>query len=231
MGEYRHPFLNQRNSKERLLDECLEHGGLIVAFDFDNTIYDYHKKGYDYSEVIKLLKDCCKLGFTMVLFTAELDEKNIETKKKYCEELGIKVDYVNESPVMKGSAKPYYNILLDDRAGLLEAFDNLSFVVECMKLGDLSENIKKEIVGNKRVKSIDDFAKGYKMGVEHGERDAMIKLQESNRNTEIPSTETLFKIFDLVEAADKRMRDTSSCYMNTYQYYVNQIVENWNNEK
>jgi hypothetical protein len=119
MGEYRHPFLNQRNSKERLLNECLEHGGLIVAFDFDNTIYDYHKKGDDYSEVIKLLKDCCKLGFTMVLFTAELDEKNIEMKKQYCEELGIKVDYVNESPVMNGSAKPYYNILLDDRAGLL----------------------------------------------------------------------------------------------------------------
>jgi hypothetical protein len=76
----------------------------------------------------------------------------------------------------------------------------------------------------------DDYVKGYKAGVKDGYDDALLKLQESNPNTEIPSTETLFKIFDLLFAADKRMKDTSSCYMNTYQYYVNSIVKHWNDE-
>lgn len=231
MKNYKHPFLNQRNSKTRLLDECLTHNSLIVAFDFDNTIYDYHKKGDDYSEVINLLKECCKLGFTMILFTAELDEKNIDLKKQYCEELGLRVDFVNESPVMSGSKKPYYNILLDDRAGLLEAFDNLSFVVECIKTGDLSQKLAETVIGDVKIKSVDEYVNGYRIGVYDGKNNALIELQELNNNTDLPSNETLYKIFRLLFEADEKMRKSSSCYMNTYQYYANEITKKWNDEK
>lgn len=167
----------------------------------------------------------------MVLFTVESEKERLEEKKRYCEELGIRVDYINESPILTGAKKPYYNILLDDRAGLLEAFDNLSFVVECIKLNDVSKNITNTVINDGKLKSVDDYVKGYKAGVKEGYDDALLKLQDTNINTDIPSTETMFKIFDLLFAADKRMKDTSSCYMNTYQYYVNYIVKNWNNEK
>lgn len=232
MGKYKHPFLNQQNTKARLLEECMKYNGLIVAFDFDNTIFDTHNNGYDLSEVIKLLRECCKLeGFTMVLFTVEFEQEKLEKKKKYCEEIGIRVDYINESPILTGAKKPYYNILLDDRAGLLEAFDNLRFVVECMKLNDVSKNLTNTVINDGKLKSADDYVKGYKAGVKDGFDDALLKLQETNPNTDIPSTETMFKIFDLFYDAAKRMKETSSCYINTYQYYVNYIVKNWNNEK
>ena len=75
MKVFNHPF-NKENCKKRLLEEYHRYGKLIVAFDFDNTIYDYHNDGGDYSEVIKLLRDCSKLGFELVLFTTEEYKKN-----------------------------------------------------------------------------------------------------------------------------------------------------------
>lgn len=142
--EYKHPFLNSDNAKSRLLLECFKYHGLIVAFDFDNTIYDRQQKGYDLTEVIDLLRECSNLeGFTMVLFTVEFEESKIEEKKKYCQELGIRVDFVNTSPIMSESRKPYYNILLDDRAGLREAYETLNFVVSCEKELKISKLCKK----------------------------------------------------------------------------------------
>lgn len=42
--------------------------------------------------------------------------------------------FVNESPVFPNSEKPYYNILLDDRAGLEESYEILKYVVDEIKL-------------------------------------------------------------------------------------------------
>lgn len=228
MEKHKHPFLIQRNSKVRLLEDFLNHQGLIVAFDFDNTIYDYHKKGDDYSEVVNLLKKCCKLGFTMILFTTSSDEEKIEEKKKYCEELGIRVDFVNESPVLNGTKKPYYNILLDDRAGLLEAFDNLSFVVECVEHSDVVYTLTKGPLRDDKVHDMDDYLSGYKRGLIDGKNEALVKLQENNKNTDLPSNETLYKIFSLYETADRKMKESCSCYMNRYEYYAGEIAKNWN---
>lgn len=51
---------------------------------------------------------------------------------EYCKHYGIRVDYVNESPIMK-TRKPYYNILLDDRAGLQESFGVLDTLIYRIK--------------------------------------------------------------------------------------------------
>lgn len=53
-------------------------GKLVVAFDFDNTIFDYHNDGGDYSGVISLLKECSEEGFIMVLFTSNEDEDRLK---------------------------------------------------------------------------------------------------------------------------------------------------------
>lgn len=117
---------------KRLANDYDKHKNLIVAFDFDNTIYDYHNEGGDYSEVIDLLRECSDLGLTMVLFTANEDEDKLNLCKAFCKDKGIRIDYINESPIM-ATRKPYYNILLDDRAGLEEAYFTLKVVVDYIK--------------------------------------------------------------------------------------------------
>lgn len=123
-----HPF-NDKGAAERLLQEYRKHKTLIVGFDFDNTIFDFHQNGGDYSEVIELLRECRRLRFNLCLFTIE---DRMDWKYKECCKLGIKPDYVNESPVVfeNGGNKPYFNIFLDDRAGLESAYRILKQVVE-----------------------------------------------------------------------------------------------------
>ena len=118
---------------EILMNAYKEHGQLIVAFDFDNTIFDYHQKGIDYEEVISLLAECSFLGFCMVLFTCEEHQTQLEIKMQWCKSRAIIVDYINTSPVKPDAAKPYCNILLDDKAGLSESYDRLSRFLQKIK--------------------------------------------------------------------------------------------------
>lgn len=62
-------------------------------------------------------------GFKLILFTGNEGGK-LQEIIKYCKEHGYEPDFVNESPVMK-TTKPYYNILLDVRAGLNDAYQTL----------------------------------------------------------------------------------------------------------
>lgn len=125
----KHPFRDS-GCIDRLKHEYNTHGNLVVGFDFDNTIFDIHNNGGDYSEVIKLLQECKTLGFTLCLYTAELQEEWLKWKMDYCKHFGIEPDYVNESPLLSGTKKPFFNILLDDRAGLESAYNILRQVVD-----------------------------------------------------------------------------------------------------
>lgn len=124
-----HPFFHQ-GAVERLKRDYDNHGKLVVGFDFDNTIFDTHNKGGNYSDIISLLQKCKKLGFTLCLYTAELREEWLKWKVDYCKHFGIKPDYVNESPLLPGTKKPFFNILLDDRAGLESAYLTLKEIVD-----------------------------------------------------------------------------------------------------
>ena len=116
---------------DRLSRELAEHGRLFVAFDFDNTIFDYHNEGRDYSDVIRLLQRCSDMGHKMILLTANEDADRLRFIRDYCQHFGIRIDYVNENPeVCPGCRKPYYNIFLDDRAGLVEACTTLQAVLD-----------------------------------------------------------------------------------------------------
>lgn len=135
----KHYYISESNCVKRLLEEYKKYGTLYVAFDFDNTIYDYHNKGIDCSSVISLLQDCTKLGFKMILFTCGVHHDIVSRKKEYCQFHQIKIDYINESPIlnefsMQYFTKPYYNILLDDRAGLQSAMQILKRVIIRLKI-------------------------------------------------------------------------------------------------
>ena len=115
-------YLDDRKAINRLKKEYLQHKKLIIGFDFDNTIYDYHKENLELTPIINLLKRCSKLKFIMCLYTID---NNLYFKRTYTRMLGINIDCVNTSPVILGNGKPYFNILLDDRAGLSASYNIL----------------------------------------------------------------------------------------------------------
>lgn len=132
------PYINNNNVIERLFKEWIDHGKIIIAFDYDNTVYDYDKNGSIYTKVINLLQDCHKLGSHIFCFTA-CDENEFPTITEYLKENDIPCDGINidyDFIPFRGR-KPYYNILLDDRAGLESSYNNLRSVC------DMIYNLKK----------------------------------------------------------------------------------------
>lgn len=96
----------------------------------DDTIYDYHQRGYTYDYVIGLLRKAKEIGFILCLYTVEPDPNKLQWKIDYCTNLGIEPDYVNKSPVMMRTSKPFFNILLDDRAGLYGSYLALKEIID-----------------------------------------------------------------------------------------------------
>lgn len=116
-------YLNQYECVKRLVIDYKKHNNLFIAFDFDNTVFDYFGTGETHPKLESLLQFVKVKGFKLILFTGNEGEK-LQEIVKYCKEHGYEPDFVNESPVMK-TTKPYYNILLDDRAGLNDAYQTL----------------------------------------------------------------------------------------------------------
>ena len=128
------PYFDTGVCITRLCYDYQVHGNLVIGFDFDDTIFDYHKKGHEYTLMVALLKECRHLGFTMCMSTNERDPEKMIFKKEYCDHiLGFYPDYTNESPLLQGGGKPFYSIVLDDRAGLGQAYEILHKTVALIK--------------------------------------------------------------------------------------------------
>lgn len=123
-------YLNTENTRNRLLKEWRTHGKLVIAYDFDNTVYDFHDEGHTYSQVIELIRRCKRLGAHLIVFTASREER-YEKIKSYLNKHDIPFDSINEDPsfITLTTRKIYYNILLDDRAGLESAYNDLLYAV------------------------------------------------------------------------------------------------------
>lgn len=117
-------FLNSQNTYKRLMDEFVAHGKLIIAYDFDDTVFDYHNRGESYENVINLLRRLRPYA-NFIVFTACPKEKEGKIIS-YLKENKVPYDTINEDIIPKfGGRKVYYNLLLDDRAGLREVYDLL----------------------------------------------------------------------------------------------------------
>ncbi len=136
------PFTEQEVVVERLLKEYGRHKNLIVALDFDHTIFDYHGQGHKYPAVIELIKECNKLNFPIVIFSGSAKDR-YPFIRGYCESIGIEIKGINEDLVEWhpadfkdadwSNSKIFYNIFLDDRAGLGDAYRALKRVVDHVK--------------------------------------------------------------------------------------------------
>jgi trehalose-6-phosphatase len=122
-------YLNTENSTSRLLEEYRTHNSLVIAFDFDDTVYDFHKKERLYNDLIQLLKDLKKAKCFLICWTGQED---LEFVEKYLNANKIPFDLINENPPfhIKTSRKIYANAYLDDRAGLKQVYDELNYVIK-----------------------------------------------------------------------------------------------------
>lgn len=116
----------------RLLKEYRQYNSLVVAYDLDNTVYDFHKKGETYEQVIELIKELKSIGCFMICFTANSDKTFV---LKYLTDNNIPFDAINENPPFFKSAerKIYYNAFLDDRAGLVQVYNELKLLITIIK--------------------------------------------------------------------------------------------------
>jgi hypothetical protein len=120
-------YLIPNSSFLRLYKEYKQYGSLVVAYDFDNTVFDFHKKGNIYTQVIELLQKLKELNCICICFTANQDEDFV---RNYCKTNNIPLDKLNENPdFFKSTAKKiYYNAFLDDRAGLSQTYQELTLL-------------------------------------------------------------------------------------------------------
>lgn len=140
------PFTKNYNCVQRLLKEYQKHPKLIVAVDFDDTVYDFHNKGNSHEEVWDVLRRCDKLGFYIVCFTASLPVR-FSSIEKHFESKGVKLSSINKNPIplpFGNHGKIYYNILLDDRAGLGSALETLQTALFLIENTPSSETLSDE---------------------------------------------------------------------------------------
>lgn len=119
-------FLNEQNVVERLVKEWREHGKIIIAYDYDDTVFDFHNRGETYDDVISLLQRCDKVGAHFVVSTC-CGEHQYNDIKNYLYERDIPFDRINENmPFVKFTGRKIYaNVTLDDRGGLSAAYNSL----------------------------------------------------------------------------------------------------------
>ena len=129
-GRITDTFFNQDNCVNRLLEEWDKYGKLIVAYDFDSTVYG-EETNSKCDNMIELLKACDEMGCTMIVFTARPDSEH-EFVRTYLREHDIPFDYINENDPtndMPESRKIFYNIFFDDRCGLTSAYLTMTNVL------------------------------------------------------------------------------------------------------
>lgn len=141
------PFTITSKIVQRLHKEYNRHPKLIIACDFDDTVYDFHQQGAWHDRVHDVLRKCNELGFYVVLWTAS-DPKRFAFMKEYMQDINVHISAINENPIelpFGNHKKMYYNILLDDRAGLGQALDALEIFIDDINRHATSETMTEDV--------------------------------------------------------------------------------------
>jgi hypothetical protein len=132
---------------QRLLEEWQQHGKIIIASDFDDTIRPWRFNTQAYCDsVIHLLSECKLVGAYIIIYTA-CKEERFDEIRAYCKDKGLEIDAINKNPIelpYGNHAKPYANIFLDDRAGLDSTFKTLSEAMYEMRAYNAGKRLDNE---------------------------------------------------------------------------------------
>ncbi len=118
-------YLDTEKSYNRLRKEFNAHKRLIIAYDLDSTVFDYHHTNASYEMVKDLIRKYRKYAYFIVFTSSEPDR--YDEIKAILKKENLPYDSINDdAPFIpfKGR-KVYYNILLDDRAGLNQTYNEL----------------------------------------------------------------------------------------------------------
>jgi hypothetical protein len=133
----------------RLTEEWLQHGKIIVAIDFDDTISPWKLNSQEEcNKVIEVLKDVCAVGAYIVIFTACSSDR-YQHIAEYCTSKGFSIDRINQNPIVLpygNQTKVYANIFLDDRGGLDEALNILQESMYRVRSSKYGKNLSEQTV-------------------------------------------------------------------------------------
>jgi len=120
-------YLEPNSSYNRLLEEYKKYNSLTVAVDFDDTLFDFHGNGGTYENVKQLVRDLHKNNCYIIIWTGN---ENIEFVSNYLKNNNVPYNSINEDnplteKLMGKKRKLYSNVLLDDRAGLSQVYNEL----------------------------------------------------------------------------------------------------------
>lgn len=118
-------YLDKEKSYKRLKEEFEAHKKLIIAYDLDSTVFDYHNTGASYEMVKDLIRKYKEYAYFIVFTSSEPDR--YDEIESILQKENLPYDFINDDvPFIpfKGR-KVYYNILLDDRAGLNQTYYEL----------------------------------------------------------------------------------------------------------
>lgn len=163
------PFVSREKTKERWRNEFQRYGCLIIAYDFDYTVHSYKDESYTYDLVVNLLRKW-RPNAKYIVFSAS-PKVRFSYMKGYLKERNIPFDTINDEILERNyTRKVYYNVFLDDRAGLGEVVEILYELFEELENGELVfdknaknyfyfgglSEIEKEIVDNCRCQGLSD---------------------------------------------------------------------------
>lgn len=132
---------------KKLVRTYFTRGYLIIAFDFDDTILSSESDYRCYLPA--MLVDKCKqnINCQLILYTCRSsnrgDGRNLKYAIDVCKKLNIEPDFVNEHAWedYKGlNGKVFYDIFLDDKAGLGQACEILELALNRI-LNELDKKI------------------------------------------------------------------------------------------
>lgn len=129
----------------RLFNEWMEHGKIIIGVDFDSTISPYPTIDNDEGIVrcINLIKQAKHTGAYTIVYTC-CDPGRYDDILGFCKNNGIEMDGINKNPIklpFGHNTKPYCNIYLDDRSGFNEAMNILEQAMYLVRAENESKNI------------------------------------------------------------------------------------------
>ena len=123
----------------RLVEQYKKMDRLIIAYDFDDTVSPYYSRGcWRAASAIRKARE--HLNAYLIVYTCNQDEEKL---KKYLNKNKIPYDAINENAPFihfNKKGKLYYNLLLDDKAGLHQAIEDL----EALIYGVINGTITKE---------------------------------------------------------------------------------------
>lgn len=130
-------YLKENSAYKRLWAEYQKYNSLVVAVDYDDTLFDFHGTGGSYEMVKQLVRDLHAIGCKIIIWSGS---ENVNDMVIYLREQNIPWDLINEDLVVNGnwvsgknSRKVYANVYIDDRAGLKQVYNDLTKLVKEVK--------------------------------------------------------------------------------------------------